>query len=464
MYNLLREKFIPVIDQEMNFRNVSIDVLLVDDQNIHSIRFDDPICTFGWHRFLNALLYYAFNINTKDDWRKIFRKGHFDVKKISEFTANNKQFFNLLDKERPFYQDATIDGLQLQPITLIRMIPNNDNSLFCKDFTPSMTLKELAQWIVPCCIMNVNGGRSGKMQCSSFFKSSKGGISALICGKNLFETLMFNCVPLNDIKLFPEKGDAPWFVDKFEDKFVEGKFEDNPCKGYMDYLTRPCRRIKIVLSEDGNCRQLYIGGGFKATEIDDPFCAYNKNNKPIRVGVNKPLWSSVEAFVLTGKVKDSHFLNLDKLVCFEDEEIRFRIFVVSTDGRHNKYTNGQEYEIFVPYTREKAEEVVYLSKSLYEIYCAYKNYFVEVMPGKNYELADCVLIPLSSKANEYVFPNFEQPPISHFKNLAEHLIDRQLLSCGVFRRKKDVGFRRLLEKKVKSIMEKYNATKTGGRD
>jgi CRISPR system Cascade subunit CasA len=132
----------------------------------------------------------------------------------------------------------------------------------------------------------------------------------LTLGEDLFETLWLNAVICTDRRPIPDSGeDQPlWERDQRREPVKQGTVPD----GYLDYLTWPSRRIRLLPDEDSEelaFSRMQMLQGLKMADVDvfDPLAAYVGNDKgemvarPVQEG--RGLWR--DSHTILGRIENA---------------------------------------------------------------------------------------------------------------------------------------------------------------
>jgi CRISPR type I-E-associated protein CasA/Cse1 len=332
-FDLLTEKWIPALDLNNSLQEYGIVDLLHKASELTRINESSPFMEFGIYRFLIALTKDIFKLNSFEELETIIDQGKFDFSAISAYMNVWKDRFNLFDKEYPFYQGKMLEQLQgkEKPISnLIQHIPSGTNVIhfnhvFESNFAISPKVAAKALCALPP-FMTMGG--------SGFSPSINGAppVYTLIRGKNLFETIVFNClteslnIPLNN------RDDPPFWRSNFE--FMP-KME-HPAGSILLGLTWQPRYVHLLpLKKDGVCMysgekssiligQMYFEPGLKPTgSWVDPHVAYRKTSdgiKPFRQLEARPLWRDYGGLLILNEIGSDFSSPLPKGVSIQRQK------------------------------------------------------------------------------------------------------------------------------------------------
>lgn len=216
-FNLIDEPWIGVIYQDGNHHDISLQELLRDMTDIRELRMELPTMSFAALRMLIAIVGRAFYRQLGDMWGpELWAEAYGDpeltAEYIGKYLEHFRDRFNLFDKERPFYQVADLENSGKVSLTLDKLIgdvPNGDLffSMRQEDGLKEVSFSEAARWLLHVQCYDPSGIRPAAKG-DSLAKSGKGypvgtgwagqlgGVH--LRGKNLFETVMLNLIPLAD--------------------------------------------------------------------------------------------------------------------------------------------------------------------------------------------------------------------------------------------------------------------------
>lgn len=293
-FDLISEPWIPVLTLKGQATSVGLRELLAQAHNLRAINMSAPVVRASLHRLLEAILQWTLPVETPGDWGALWADGNgcFDPAVLDAYfnRPTIRERFDLFDRERPFYQAADD---RVKPKNLLKLVPhlssgNNatlfDHSLEKRGLT--LTPAEAALYLIGIQSFGL-GGLSGIEEKFTAAPPSRG-ISFIVMGDNLFQTLMLNHIPYNyeplhSIPLRVPSCDAPaWEMD---DPYTP---RDAPY-GLCDYLTWLNRRVLLYPEEINGqvvVRQMTEAPGLRMKEdhIDgvgarDPYQYYRTSSQ-----------------------------------------------------------------------------------------------------------------------------------------------------------------------------------------
>lgn len=272
-FNLLDERWIPVITKENTTGEISIMDALIHADDYASIDCEYPSENFAITRLLIAILYSSIDFDTKH-WRQYWNIG-FDEQKLKAYADYWHERFYLIHPEYPFMQAPNIMIKDNRILPLTKLIPNvGDGEVFYTKSSESVNTLDFATaagyllqslWYDPCgahpaC---VGDPREGKVA------SSKGRVyptmpllgtmTGIICrGRNLKETLLLSAPSSDSQSLsqhYPERvvgGDTDRPLWEKMPLQVGGSDKNHRTRptGVVNCLTFPTRRIRLFSDGD----------------------------------------------------------------------------------------------------------------------------------------------------------------------------------------------------------------------
>ena len=322
-YNLLFEPWIPCALLSGEVHYLSIRDALARAGEIQKIHAELPPMTASIHFLLLAILYRTQQIETDEDWERVWNQGTFDLNKLATYIGRWQQRFDLYDKEHPFYQDALIgkrpkdttnlSGAELQPKGVNGLILHSSNGDSATLFDHTTDDKPLpfpidlmARMLLMFQSFSLGGMSSASISVDKYYSDAPHarGVVFLVKGENLFETLLNNLVATEFGQSVDSGVDVPaWEID---DYFSE---ERNTPSGLLDFLTWQSRRILFIpQTNDGKffIENLYTAPGLKMIDeyINPFFSIFYKEaaggkleKRMLRFSEGKALWRDSNALL-----------------------------------------------------------------------------------------------------------------------------------------------------------------------
>jgi len=300
-FNLLDQPFIPVYTASGR-QECSIKEALARAHEFGELRDASPLVTLALHRLLLAILHRNFGPDSGRQWKKLWQAARFDAAALDAYFARWHDRFNLVDAQRPFFQDAAFRSEEPNAINqLVRELARGNNAMLFdhsgEQPPPLLAPSEVARALIAEQVFAVGGGRSELGYTTS--GPLIGGVAVLVRGENLFETLMLNLVRPGEV-MPGDDDDAPaWERDE---RPTKGSPTPN---GYLDYLTWQSRSIHLHPEEDGRFRSMSFAQGRKLdpqSPIYEPMMAYRREkegDKAVRLSETKALWRESAALFTT---------------------------------------------------------------------------------------------------------------------------------------------------------------------
>lgn len=292
VFNLLREPWLPCLSPDGASRELGIRETLARAHELAELRDPSPLVTAALHRLLLALLHRVFGPSSQKEWKKLWDAGRFDTTKLDRYFKKWLDRFDLFDPTHPFFQtggkvegnDRGVNVLtpDTSEVNADRMWHHID-----EDNPPCWTPAEAARGLIAHQLFSGPGGRGYATA------PAVRGVSVLLIGGNLFQTLMLNLVVRAGDQPMPANDhDAPaWEHDT---PATEPAAPD----GYLDYLTFQVRTVRLRPEPDGRGvrRMLHAAGQMYRLDEDDvrfdPLMAYHNGPPPraVRLREDRALW------------------------------------------------------------------------------------------------------------------------------------------------------------------------------
>jgi len=271
---------------------------LLQAHQLQGLGGETPLVTAALYRLLFAVLYRAIEPPEDDqDWEKLWRVGHWDAQRISDYLERWRHRFDLFHPEHPFYQ---WQGRNSQTLSINLMIfdvaSGNNATLFdhhTDDEKVALTPAEAARILLVVQAFSP-AGTGGLAPRDSSNAPWASGIIFLAEGSTLFDTLVFNFMPVDWWDGIPVgQEDVP--VWESDNPLLPNR---NIPLGIADYLTWPNRSIRLTPEENGRelvIREAEIGSGLRLNpDVLDPFKHYRIDKRrgyiPLRFSEYRALW------------------------------------------------------------------------------------------------------------------------------------------------------------------------------
>lgn len=371
-FNLVDEGFIPCICADGSRAELGLNDALLQAHAIREIRDESPMVTIALHRLLLAILHRALAPGSLDDWKAIWRPGRFEAGAIATYFDRWHSRLDLLDEHHPFFQTP---GVTQAPLPICALFEDqscgNNPTLFSHghDEAPQLlSLAVVARGIIGRQAFSIGFGKSpdwqsGGRTIKTGYRTDGPlvrGLTLLLRGDSLFETLILNLVPAGAGK----NDSAAWERDDL--------LASQRPAGVVDLFTWQTRRLGVEVPDplvDGVASIHFAQGRTLAKDFSgDPMKAYRKDKtkgwQPHALRPDRALWRDssvllrwadddpatkpVEALNLVAKAVDAG--------CVEHgRTIRMDAFGVSTEaGKAGKVTlwRHETLPLPIPYLRE----------------------------------------------------------------------------------------------------------------
>lgn len=308
-FNLTVEPWITCLLKDGNLRELNLRETLIRSHEISEIVDDSPLVFLSLHRFLLSILHRNFGPRNFEEWKSLWRRGHWDAEVLNEYLQNWRNRFNLFDDEFPFYQyprvlkSGDVDA-DIVPVSILMQerAGGNNATLFdhSHDLEPSSYASTLiARYLIARQAFSIGFGKSHPF----YFSDSPAirGLSLLNTGRSLFETLALNLVIYHRDKPIPRQDDSrfpdiPFWERATFDEATEMDHQGTVPRGYLDYLTWQSRRIKLFPENEGaTVSRCQIQQNFKlGIHVLDPFKTYKSDDdtgwKACQIVPDKTVW------------------------------------------------------------------------------------------------------------------------------------------------------------------------------
>lgn len=279
-FNLATDPWIPVIYHDGVCREVSIEALFRDVNQIREISGDSPQQVEPILRLLLAILYRQLSqggTKTEDAlldwWGETWENGHFDLDGIVAYISSVRDRFDLFDSSRPFYQVAGLEYADKDPDgvdELIADVPKSDKFLFSlrnKNRIDGLSFAEASRWLIfqqayatagiKTPVKGNTHVKSGKVYppkgaVGTGMLGAEGGM--FLEGANLFQTLMINLVLFDNARGGRPIVGCEEDVPSWERGEISPDYRiPSPGEPYgpVQCYTWQSRRMRLVPNDDG---------------------------------------------------------------------------------------------------------------------------------------------------------------------------------------------------------------------
>lgn len=347
-FDLLEQPWIPCVWPEGRREPLGLREALTRAHEVIEIRDDSPLVTVSLHRLLLAVLHRVFGPEDLDAWAAIWTAGQFDGADIDGYFEQWRGRFDLFDPERPFYQTGRMQTKEpLPPVALFDQCASGNNPILfdhssdgCQQgLSPGVA----ARGLIARQAISIGFGKSPAAtiageKVSTGYRSDAPltrGVSVLVEGRNLFETLACNLSYRGE----GAEADCPvWEQDRPER--LMGQTYPN---GRLDLYTWQSRRLRLVLddAEEPRVTGVHFAQGRKLEDAGlDPMKPCRKGDKgwePIPIRPERAIWRDSATLLQSAHQDETrhsalHWLRLlaDRQVVEPELETSLAAFGLST--------------------------------------------------------------------------------------------------------------------------------------
>jgi CRISPR system Cascade subunit CasA len=305
LFNLTHDPWIPVMTPDFRVKDISLVELFETWETLREIQADNPPTTLAIYRLLLAILHRAYQGPTDEEhWEEIFED---DGAKAIAYLQEHRDCFDILHPEHPFMQDPILPLEKAVPVYAIHTMSTSQVFSHEHEWSGySISLPQAARLLVRLQGVDITSLRAFYVGQSSGNRSAVNtptinAANVLVRGSTLKQTVMLNLRRLEADNQTDIESDLPtWETDSG----YAGKPKKTVPKGRISYLTFPWRRLRLFMNE-GEVNQLAITMGNSFPDKVSPQqwewgVAY-RNDKPVRLSLNKQLWRDADTFLLTAE-------------------------------------------------------------------------------------------------------------------------------------------------------------------
>jgi len=318
-FDLTQEPWIPVMDQHLQVREVSLETLFEDPRAFKAIAGENPPVTLALHRFLLALIHRAHRGPTSvSHWESIRAGGQHAV---LQYLADHRDHFDLRHPTRPFMQDVDLDETEPAPVFVAAdWQAANTSTVFSHAHElrrGALSAAEAARTVLRLHAMDVPGlkgghprGGSNRSAVSSALLNS---LNVWVLGDDLWETLMLNLTEYDGLN------SAPFgFKDASADLPAWERPPSPPGEripqGPVDMLTFAYRRVRLFWKDDRAVAIAVTKGDSLPKELDavtfewslptlfDPKAKPGQAaHRPVRASMERQLWRDAPVLIQSAR-------------------------------------------------------------------------------------------------------------------------------------------------------------------
>ena len=294
-YDLLREPWIPVQDQEGKMQYLGIWDTLLHAHELQGIVDGSPLVEYSLHRLLSVFLMDALRPEEVFDIEDLLDEGEFPEDTLAEYIkqcADEGTTFDLFDEKRPFLQTPYREEWDKERKSVRYLdcrIPTGNNHVHFDHLNKGekISFGEAARLLAVCPLFITAGAQgypSSVNAAPPFF--------TVIKEENLFKTLVNLLIPIEEIENFDSipvywRADIP----------VEPKKKVTRTS-WLYGMFFPARRVLLLPEEDG-IREIYYSQGMNFCEPanwTDPHVTYRygKDGRfPWRPNGKRAVWRNL---------------------------------------------------------------------------------------------------------------------------------------------------------------------------
>lgn len=302
-FNLVDEPWVPCIMPNGTLQELSLRDVLAHAHTLRELGGETPLVNAALYRLLLAVVHHVFGPGpgeTPDSWADLWERGAWDSARLDAYWAKWRHRFDLFDPEHPFYQREHPKASPKSVISLIYELASGNNPAFFDHHTEevgaTLSPAEAARAVITAQAFGLGGLSPVSGERFTDGPAARG-ITFLVKGDTLFQTLMLNLLPYPDTETFAhhtKDRDCPAWA--MEDPFQPDR---GIPFGYLDYLTWQNRRILLLPECDAEgrvvVRTMKLGPGLRLdASVMDPLKHYHGSPKTgwrvLRFQEDRALW------------------------------------------------------------------------------------------------------------------------------------------------------------------------------
>ncbi len=304
-FNLLQEPWIPVVNDNWEYQELSLLDFFRNWQNLREIQADNPPTTLAIYRLLLAIMHSAYQgPKNIDKWEEIQLD---DGKEAIEYLEKWRDRFDIFHPEYPFMQDLALTEDKAVPIFALHTMSTSTVFSHEHEFSGyAISLPAAARLLVRLQSVDITSLRAFYPNQTSGNRSAVNtptinNANVLIVGRNLKSTLMMNLMEYDlernkPAALMPGTEDLPSWEVSYAGKPNSAAVPN----AYIAYLTYPWRRLNLFRRGDLVDRIAITMGNSLPNDL--PFNQWEcglafKDDKPIRISPKRQLWRNSHSFL-----------------------------------------------------------------------------------------------------------------------------------------------------------------------
>lgn len=321
-FDLRDSPWLPVQELDGRLRTVSLREALARAHELRSLSDPSPLVTLSLHRLLLAIVHRAVDgPSSLGEWKALWTADRLPVEAINGYLDSQADRFDLFHPEYPFLQVGGLmtlsggDPSTPSPASRLQAAAasGNNHTMFNHSFDQyptTLSSSNAAKFLIATLGHSASGGQGGTSnlfgkhpysKVSAHFK----GISVLVLGNSLHQTLIANLNIYNQDEPIPNRGlDLP----AWERNSHRAPGEAQPT-GYLDFLTFQSRYLRLIPSgalTDPVVRQVWFSSGLAlpAKEyLRNPLWVYTRPDssdspEPVKLRPDRAVWRDSSAILV----------------------------------------------------------------------------------------------------------------------------------------------------------------------
>ncbi len=367
-FNLVDSPWIPCVTLKGDPVELGLMDTLIKAHELREIADPSPLIVASLHRLALAVLHRVFGPTNHTAWGELWRAGRWPETHLKSYFEKWRERFDLFHPKHPFFQ-APDDRVKPKSILHLIYSSGNNPTLFGHETDEqaiALSAAEAARALLASQTFHIAGlsGLDEKFTDAPWTR----GVVFLAQGENLFQTLALNLIryPENEGLVKSTSQDRPvWEAD---DPFLPER--EYPL-GYLDYLTWPNVRVKLMPEESPmgiQVRYMTIAPGLRLSVNQlDPMKSYRADPKRgklfLRFSEERALWRSLHTFMALSDSQHHPPTSLNWLANLVDEswlaiEERLRYMALGMSNEQAKIYFYRHERFPLPLVYLKRRELV----------------------------------------------------------------------------------------------------------
>lgn len=385
-FDLLDDPWIPAVSLVGKPCQLGLLDCLAEAHALREIDDASPLGTYGIHRFLAAVFQRYLPVADLDEWEEHWNRGHFPADLIDRVREGCQGRLDLFHPTRPFYQtgDIPLAGKPSDPLKTVgylfpELSTGTNVTLFAHPGDSDHAVCPV------CCARALLTLPAFAMSGGAGLKPGINGVPPIYLlprGTTLFQTLLLNHLTP---QFWPSQSDGSGTPLWEEATGVIAAKDERATVGFVESLTFPPRRIRLIPSDGGVCsycgassavlvrRMVFGPGRARPKDLpvwDDPWAAYEERETasqskrlPIRPREDRDVWRDFTSlFVARGEenrgktrirpLRPLVLRQVDQLIADgtlpATERVSFTIFGLRTDMKAKVFEWRQDGFDFPP--------------------------------------------------------------------------------------------------------------------